>query len=79
MLFWLGTVLEQVWGPFRLLSSHFFLGGLGFVACGLLTWRLLPSLANRYCPRDRGRAHAVEAAMSQGKPTGAGIVFIPLF
>jgi len=79
MLFWLGTVLENVWGPFRLLASHFFLGGLGFVACGLLTWRLLPTLASRYCPRDRGRAHAVEAAMSQGKPTGAGIVFIPLF
>jgi len=79
MLFWLGTELEKFWGPFRLLASHFFLGGLGFVACSLLTWRLLPSLAAKHCPRDRGRAHAVEANMAQGKPTGAGIVFIPLF
>lgn len=79
MLYWLGLWLENVWGPFRLLASHFFLGGVGFVTCGLLTWKLLPGLANKFCPRDRGRAHAVESAMSQGKPTGAGIVFIPLF
>lgn len=79
MLYWLGSLLEDVWGPFRLLSSHFFLGGIGFVLSGLLTWRLLPGLAERYCPRDRGRAHAVDASKSQGKPTGAGIIFIPLF
>ncbi len=79
MFYWLGSALETVWGPFRLLSSHFFLGGLGFVMSGLFTWKYLPRLAEKYCPRDRGRAHAVEAAKSQGKPTGAGIVFIPLF
>ena len=79
MLYWLGTLLENSWGPFRLLTSHFFLGGFGFVVCGLLTWLLLPRLAERYCPRDRGRAHAVEANKAQGKPTGAGIVFIPMF
>ncbi len=79
MIYWLGTLLENAWGPFRILSSHFFLGGLGFVICGLMTWRLLPRLAEAYCPRDRGRAFAVDASKSQGKPTGAGIVFIPLF
>jgi phospho-N-acetylmuramoyl-pentapeptide-transferase len=79
MLYWLGTILENDWGPFRLLTSHFFLGGLGFVACGLLTLLTLPRLAMKYCPRDRGRAHAVESSVAQGKPTGAGIVFIPIF
>lgn len=79
MLYWLGSLLESSWGPFRLLSSHFFLGGIGFVLSGFLTWRLLPGLAEKYCPRDRGRAHAVEASKSQGKPTGAGIIFIPMF
>ncbi len=72
-------MLENSWGPMRLLTSHFFLGGLGFVACGYLTWRFLPRFAEKYCPRDRGRAHAVEANKAQGKPTGAGIVFIPMF
>jgi phospho-N-acetylmuramoyl-pentapeptide-transferase len=79
MLFWLGTLLENSWGPLRLLTSHFFLAGLGFFLCGILTWLLLPRLAEKYCPRDRGRAHAVEANKAQGKPTGAGIVFIPMF
>jgi phospho-N-acetylmuramoyl-pentapeptide-transferase len=30
-------------------------------------------------PRDRGRAHAVEAQAAQGKPTGAGVIFITIF
>jgi phospho-N-acetylmuramoyl-pentapeptide-transferase len=79
MLYWLGSVLENSWGPFRLLTSHFFLGGLGFVVCGFLAWLMLPRLAMKYCPRDRGRAHAVESKTAQGKPTGTGIIFIPMF
>lgn len=79
MLFWLGNLLESSWGPFRLLTSHFFLGGLGFGLCGFLTYLFLPSLGARFCPRDRGRAHAVEAGKAQGKPTGTGMIFIPIF
>jgi phospho-N-acetylmuramoyl-pentapeptide-transferase len=79
MLYALGIYFENAWGPMRLLASHLFLGGLGLGLCGFLTWWLLPRLAERYCPRDRGRAHAVEAGKAQGKPTGAGIVFIPMF
>lgn len=30
-------------------------------------------------PRDRGRAHAVQAQVAQGKPTGAGVIFITIF
>lgn len=79
MLYWLGNFLESSWGPFRLLTSHFFLGGMGFGLCGFLTYLFLPSLGAKYCPRDRGRAHAVEAGKAQGKPTGTGIIFIPIF
>jgi phospho-N-acetylmuramoyl-pentapeptide-transferase len=79
MIYWLGLQLGNSWGPLRLFTSHFFLGGIGFVICGLMTWKFLPRLAERYCPRDRGRAFAVEAGKSQGKPTGAGIIFVPLF
>jgi phospho-N-acetylmuramoyl-pentapeptide-transferase len=79
MLYWLGTWLGASWGPLRLLTAHSFLGGLGFVICAYLTWRFLPRFAEKYCPRDRGRAHAVDASKAQGKPTGAGIIFIPMF
>lgn len=79
MLYWLGTLLENSWGPFRLLTSHFFLGGIDFALCGFLTYWLLPNLGARYCPRDRGRAYAVEAGKAQGKPTGTGIIFVSLF
>jgi phospho-N-acetylmuramoyl-pentapeptide-transferase len=41
----------------------------------LLTWRLLPALWE-YLPKDRGRANAVDAAASIGKPLGAGIILI---
>lgn len=30
-------------------------------------------------PRDRGRAHAVQSNAAQGKPTGAGIIFVSIF
>lgn len=79
MLYWLGNLLVESWGPFRLLTSHFFLGGISFGLCGLLTYWLLPHFSAKFCPRDRGRAHAVEAGKAQGKPTGTGIIFIPLF
>jgi phospho-N-acetylmuramoyl-pentapeptide-transferase len=38
----------------------------------------LPRLWRRL-PLDRGRPYAVEAERSQGKPVGAGVVFIPVF
>ncbi|MCX6119086.1 MAG: phospho-N-acetylmuramoyl-pentapeptide-transferase [Proteobacteria bacterium] len=79
MLYWLATQYQDSWGPLRLFTSHFFLGGIGFALSCILTWRLLPLYSFKFCPRDRGRAHAVEAGKAQGKPTGTGIIFIPLF
>jgi phospho-N-acetylmuramoyl-pentapeptide-transferase len=55
-----------------------FLGCLSLLLCWLLTFLLLPRLAPKL-PRDRGRAHAVQGAQAQGKPTGAGVIFVTIF
>ena len=78
MLFYLGEVLQQYWGPFRLLQSHLFLLGLGTLLSWALSWRLLPILSV-HLPRDRGRAFAVQSEHAVGKPTGAGFIFILIF
>ena len=78
MLYWLGELLAHYFGPFRLLTSHLFLGGLSVVLCWALTFALLPKLMGKL-PRDRGRAHAVQGAAAQGKPTGAGVIFMTIF
>ena len=78
MLFLLGDYLQQFYGPFRLLSSHFFLAGVALVVTWVASWVLLPVLAP-HLPRDRGRAFSVEAEAAIGKPTGAGIVFVIIF
>jgi phospho-N-acetylmuramoyl-pentapeptide-transferase len=78
MLFWLGQVLSEVWGPFRQLTFYLTLTGLGTAVAALATWMLLPRLWSRL-PTDKGRAHAVGAESSIGKPVSAGSIFIPLF
>ena len=78
MLYLLGLYGQEVFGPLRLLTSRLFLAGASVVACWLVTFLLLPKLAN-FLPRDRGRAHAVDAKTAQGKPTGAGVIFISIF
>lgn len=78
MLYWLGQILEQYYGPFRLLTSHLFLGGLGTVLCFAMTFYFLPILMS-ILPTDRGRAHAIQSGASKGKPTGAGLIFVSIF
>jgi phospho-N-acetylmuramoyl-pentapeptide-transferase len=78
LLFWLGTHLEPFFGPFRLLTSHLFLGGLSVVLSWLGTFVLLPRLMDRV-GRDRGREFAIQAEASKGKPTGTGVIFISVF
>ena len=78
MLYYLGQLLADVAGPFRLFTSYIFLAGLGTALGALLTWWLLP----RYwhlLPRDKGREYAIDAEKSIGKPISAGIMFIPIF
>ncbi len=50
----------------------------GLVLAFLLTCILLRALQN-ILPRDGGRAFAVNGILSQGKPRGAGLVFILVF
>ncbi|MBT3602652.1 MAG: phospho-N-acetylmuramoyl-pentapeptide-transferase, partial [Candidatus Latescibacteria bacterium] len=78
MFLWLGEQLFGVYGPFRLFTSYLFLAGVGTALSALLTWWLLPHLWH-LLPKDQGRAFAVGAAQSEGKPVGAGIIFIPIF
>lgn len=75
---WLGQQLVDFFGPFRLLNSYLFLAGIGTAMAGWLTWFLLPRLW-RFLPTDQGRAFAVGAQQSKGKPVGAGLIFIPIY
>ena len=76
MLNWLDSSFGAAWGPLRLLGSFFFLAGVGYGTAALATWLLLPRLWDRL-PRDRGRAFAVAAEASVGKPISAGLIFVP--
>lgn len=78
MLNWIYTALGDAWGPLRLFNSFFFLSGSGFATCALATWLLLPRLWSML-PTDRGRAFAVNADQSVGKPVSAGLIFITIF
>jgi phospho-N-acetylmuramoyl-pentapeptide-transferase len=78
MFHWLGQRFAESYGPLRLLTSYLFLAGLGTAVAAVSTFLLLPRLWHRL-PRDRGRAHAVGAEQSIGKPISAGLIFIPIF
>jgi len=78
MLNWISVNFGHVWGPLRLLNSFFFLAAVGYAVTALSTWLLLPRLWNRL-PRDRGRAFAVGAEQSVGKPVSAGLIFVSIF
>ena len=78
MLYWLGQLLAPSFGPFRLLSSRLVLASLGVGAGAFLVWWFLPRLLHRL-PRDRGREFSHDAEKSLGKPTGGGIILIPIY
>ncbi len=78
MLNWIFTVFGSAWGPLRLFNSFFFLAAIGFAVSAAATWVALPRLWDRL-PRDGGRAFAVNADQSIGKPVGAGLIFVTIF
>ena len=78
MLYYLGQMLAEIAGPFRLFSSYIFLAGLGTALGALLTWWLLPRCWH-LLPKDKGREFAIDAENSVGKPMSAGVIFVPLF
>ena len=76
----LQAIAEQyghLFGPLRLFSSYLFLAGIANALSVVLTFVLLPRLWH-LLPKDQGRAHAVNAEMSIGKPMGAGAIFVPI-
>ena len=78
MLSWIDEVFGQAFGPLRLFNSFFFLTSVGYATAALATWMLLPRLWGRL-PKDKGRAFAVNADQSVGKPVSAGLIFVSLF
>ncbi|MDP3172890.1 MAG: hypothetical protein Q8M88_00470 [Phenylobacterium sp.] len=78
MLNWIYEVAGHAWGPLRLFDSFFFLAATGFAVSALATWVALPKLWARL-PTDRGRAFAVDADKSLGKPISAGLIFVTIF
>ncbi|MDD7417750.1 MAG: phospho-N-acetylmuramoyl-pentapeptide-transferase [Treponemataceae bacterium] len=80
MLYFLGTLLEQSFGPARLLTSYAVLISLALFFGFLLTFLLLPKFY-KFLPSDRGREFTLKdnAEAAKGKPTGSGVVFITFF
>ena len=60
MLFWLESLLHDVWGPFRLLASHALMISCGALFGGLAVWLGIPRMWH-LLPCDRGRAHTPTA------------------
>lgn len=80
MLYQLGSWLIETYGdgPYRLLTSRVVLSALGLVFGLLVSWWWIPR-SYRWLPRDRGRENTPDPDQAQGKPTGAGAVFVPVF
>ena len=78
MLYLLGQTLSEIFGPARLLQSHSVLLFIGIYLGFILTMIILPRLFH-VLPSDRGREFAAQSGAAKGKPTGSGIIFIPIF
>jgi phospho-N-acetylmuramoyl-pentapeptide-transferase len=78
MLYYLGALLQNIFGPARLLQSFTVLIGLALYSGFIITERVLPE-CYRFLPGDRGREFTLTAEAAKGKPTGAGSIFITIF
>ncbi len=78
MLYYLASMFQQYFGPFRLLQSYAVLIIIALYAGFFFSVLLLPK-AYRFLPKDRGREFSINPDAAMGKPTGAGVVFISIF
>jgi len=78
MLYYLGSLLQNMFGPARLLQSYTVLIALALFSGFIITEQLLPKCYS-FLPCDRGREFTLTAEAAKGKPTGAGSVFITVF
>ena len=78
MLYYLGGILTQYFGPARLLQSYTVLIVLALYTGFLLIRYGLPHFYDRL-PHDRGREFTISAEAAKGKPTGSGVVWVTAF
>ncbi|MBQ0040255.1 MAG: phospho-N-acetylmuramoyl-pentapeptide-transferase [Treponema sp.] len=78
MIYYLGGMLKEIWGPARLLQSYAVLIGLALYTGFVLTRTILPKLY-RFLPSDRGREFTLTKEAAKGKPTGSGVIFVTVF
>src|SRR5262245_43941453 len=67
-----------LFGPLRLFRSYLFLAGFAGAFALVATFWVLPRWW-ALLPKDQGRAFAVGAEASVGKPMGAGLLFVPIY
>lgn len=78
MLYYLGGLLKEYFGPARLLQSYAVLIVFVLYTAFVMTEGLLPKFY-KFLPRDRGREFTLSKEAAKGKPTGSGVVFISFF
>lgn len=78
MLYTLGGILTEYFGPARLLQSYAVLICLSVYVGFLLIRYGLPSFYEKL-PHDRGREFTVSAEAAKGKPTGSGVIWVSCF
>lgn len=78
MLYSLGGLLKNYFGPARLLQSYSVLNVLALYVSFLIVRFSMPCFYG-FFPHDRGREFTVSAEAARGKPTGSGIYFITVF
>ena len=78
MLYYIGSLIINSFGPARLLQSYTVLIGLSLFVGFSLCYSILPKCF-KFLPSDRGREFTLTAEAAKGKPTGGGIVFISIF
>ncbi len=78
MIYYLGGLLKDTFGPARLLQSYAVLIGVALYAGFFLSQKLLPKFYN-ILPHDRGREFTPGKEAAKGKPTGSGVVFITMY
>ncbi len=78
MLYYIGSLFVNSFGPARLLQSYTVLIGLSLFVGFALCYFILPRCF-KFLPSDRGREFTLTAEAAKGKPTGGGVVFITIF
>ena len=73
MLYFLGGLLNQYFGPARLLQSYTVLIVLSLY-CGFIVVRFGMPHFFKFMPHDRGREFTVNGEAAKGKPTGVGVL-----